>query len=85
MPKFHSITWDFTIIYREVVLPDKLRWVVHFDRFPTKETRVTLSFKTKEGGSEVTARMENFETSQERDGNKQAWEAALKKLEAIVQ
>jgi hypothetical protein len=28
--------------------------------------------------------MENFETSQERDGNKQAWEGALKKLEAIV-
>jgi len=23
--------WDFTIIYQEVVPPDKLRWVVHFD------------------------------------------------------
>jgi len=45
---------------------------------------VTLSFRTKAGCSEVTVRMENFETSQERDGNKQAWEGALKKLEAIV-
>jgi uncharacterized protein YndB with AHSA1/START domain len=76
--------WDFTIIYQEVVPPDRLRWVVHFDRFPSKETRVTLSFKAAAGGSEVTVRMENFETSQERDANRQAWEGALKRLEAIV-
>jgi len=45
---------------------------------------VTLSFSATAGGSEVTVRMENFETSQERDANREAWEGALKRLEAIV-
>jgi hypothetical protein len=76
--------WDFTITYQELVPHNKLRWVVHFDRFPSKETRVTLSFSATAEGSEVTVRMENFETSQERDANRQAWEGALTRLEAIV-
>ena len=76
--------WDFTLTYQELVPHNKLLWVVHFDRFPSKETWVTLSFRATAGGSEVTIRMENFETSQERDANRQAWEGALKRLEAIV-
>ncbi|MBZ5636565.1 MAG: SRPBCC domain-containing protein [Acidobacteriia bacterium] len=76
--------WDFTITYQEVVPPDKLRWIVHFDRFPSKETRATLLFRAAAGGSEVTVRMENFGSSQERDSNRQAWEGALKRLEVIV-
>jgi hypothetical protein len=57
---------------------------VHFDDFPAKETRAALLFSATAGGSEVTVRMENFETSQERDANKQAWEGALRRLESIV-
>ena len=76
--------WDFAITYQEVIPPDKLRWFVHFDRFPSKEPRATLSFRATAGGSEVTVRMENFETSQERDGNRQAWQGALTRLDAIV-
>ena len=76
--------WDFTITYQEVVPYDKLRWVVHFDRFPSKETRVTLWFKTTTGGAEVKVRMENFENSQERDANRNAWEGALKTLAEVI-
>ncbi|MGH2362204.1 MAG: SRPBCC family protein [bacterium] len=76
--------WNFTITYQEVIPHEKLRWIVHFDRFPSKETRVTLLFKATAGGAEVTVRMENFETPEERDGNKQAWEGALKKLERLL-
>jgi uncharacterized protein YndB with AHSA1/START domain len=76
--------WDFTLTYQEVVQNERLRWVVHFDRFPTKETRVTLWFKATTGGAEVTIRMENFETSEERDGNRQAWEAGLARLEGLI-
>ena len=76
--------WDFTIIYQELVPGEKLRWLVHFDQFPTKETQATLSFRPAPGGSQVTVRMENFESSQERDANRQAWQGALKKLETIL-
>lgn len=76
--------WNFTISYREVVPYDRLRWVVHFDRSQSKETRVTLLFRTVEDASEVTLRMENFETTQERDGNRQAWNEALDRLGGIV-
>jgi hypothetical protein len=76
--------WDFTITYRDIVPNETLRWAVHFDRFPGKETRVTLSFKTTTSGAEVTVRMENFETPQERDANRQAWERALRTLEGLL-
>jgi len=76
--------WNFTITYQEVVPSDKLRWVVHFDRFPSKEIRVTLWFQPATNGARVTVRMENFESSEERDANKQAWEGALRTLEGLI-
>jgi hypothetical protein len=80
---FAGENWEFTITYKEVVRYGKLRWVVHFDRFPTKETRATLWFKPATRGAEVTVQMENFETPEERDNNRQAWERALQKLETL--
>ena len=76
--------WSFTLTYQEVVPNSRLRWNIHFDRFPTKEIRVTLFFETTPNAAKVTVRMENFETSQERDGNKAAWESALDRLEVLL-
>ena len=76
--------WDFTITYKEVVPGQTLRWVVHFDRLPSKEIRVTLRFKEIAAGTELTLRMENFESWQERDQNRQAWEGALETLQALI-
>jgi hypothetical protein len=76
--------WDFTITYTEVVLNEKLRWIVRFDRFSNKEIRVTLWFRNTPGGTELTVRQENFENSQERDNNRAAWEGALKTLDSLV-
>jgi hypothetical protein len=81
---FDNESWDFTISYQEVIPHDKLRWIVHFDRFPSKEPQATLLFKATGSGAEVTVRMENFDTPHERDSNKQAWEGALRKLAEIV-
>ena len=44
----------------------------------------TLLFRPTAAGSAVTVRMENFETSQDRDSNRQAWEGALTTLQAIL-
>ena len=76
--------WDFTITYKEIVPSQTLRWIVHFDRLPSKEIKVTLRFKEIAAGTELTLRMENFESSNERDQNRQAWEAALETLEGLL-
>ena len=76
--------WSFTITYSEVVPNEKLKWVTHFKSFPNKETRVTLLFDQAEAGTEFTVRMENFESSEERDANKTAWKNALDTLDKIL-
>ena len=76
--------WSFTMTYTEVVPNEKLRWVTHFKSFPSKETRVTLLFNKADTGTELVVRMENFETSEERDANKGAWENGLNTLEGIL-
>ena len=76
--------WSFTITYKEVVPNEKLRWVTHFKSFPSKETRVTLLFKKADNGTELVVRMENFETSEERDANKAAWKNGLTTLEGVL-
>ena len=76
--------WSFTITYLEVVPNEKLKWLTHFKSFPSKETRVTLLFKKAEAGTELIIRMENFESKEERDANKGAWETGLKTLEGIL-
>jgi uncharacterized protein YndB with AHSA1/START domain len=78
--------WSFALTYLEVVPNGSLRWVVHFKSFPTKETRVTLRLEEAAAGTDVTIRMQNFETPEERDANKQAWQHGLETLaEALNQ
>jgi len=76
--------WSFTITYTEVVPNQKLRWITHFKSFPTKETRVTVLFDDAGPGTRLTVRMENFETPEERDANRQAWQHGLAALRDIV-
>ena len=76
--------WSFTITYTEVVPNEQLKWITHFKSFPTKETRVTVLFKEADKGTELIVRMENFETTEERDANKQAWQRGLATLADIV-
>jgi len=76
--------WSFTMTYIEVVRNAKLKWITHFKSFPTKETRVTVLFKEADRGTELIIRMDNFETAEERDANRQAWERGLAALAAIV-
>jgi len=72
--------WSFTITYTEVIPNHTLKWLTHFKSFPTKETRVTALLKEVSKGTELTIRMENFETTEERDANKQAWQRGLSTL-----
>ena len=76
--------WSFTITYTEVVPNKKLNWITHFKSFPTKETRVTVLFNKADKGAELIVRMENFETPEEREANKQAWQRGLVALADIL-
>jgi len=69
--------WSFSLTYTEIVPDRTLRWTVHFNSFPTKETKVTVSLKDTADGTELLIRMKNFETAEERDANKQAWQRGL--------
>jgi len=76
--------WSFTITYVELVPNRTLRWMTHFHRFPTKETRVTVLLGEAPAGTELKIRMDNFETAEERDANRQAWQHGLATLADIV-
>ena len=76
--------WSFTMTYTVVRPNEELKWITHFKSFPTKETRVTLRFLKADRGTELVVRMENFETVEERDANRIAWERGLATLAAIV-
>jgi uncharacterized protein YndB with AHSA1/START domain len=76
--------WSFTLTYTEVRPNEELKWITRFKSFPTKETRVTVRFVGAGEGAELLVRMENFETAEERDANKQAWEQGLATLAGIV-
>lgn len=78
--------WSFTITYTELTLDEgRLRWVTRFKRFPTKETRVSVLLRSGETGTELTLRMENFESTEERDANRLAWERGLAILADVVE
>src|SRR5215475_4643745 len=60
--------WSFTITYTELTLDDgRLAWVARFKNFPSKETRVSVLLKPGDEGTVLTLRMENFESTEERD------------------
>lgn len=77
--------WSFTITYTELSLDNgRLRWVARFKSFPSKETRVTVLLARGDKRTVLTLRMENFESAQERDANKAAWENGLAILAEVV-
>ena len=77
--------WSFTITYTEVAPNHTLRWTTRFKNFPTKEIRVTALLKKADKGTKLIIRMENFETAEERDANKQAWEQGLSSLADLLE
>ena len=76
--------WSFDITYMEIVPNRSLRWSTHFKSFPTKETRVTVLLEDAATGTALTVLMENLDSAEERDANKQAWQRGLATLAEIV-
>ena len=76
--------WDFRLKYETIDPARKLQWLVYFDRFPDKEFQVSLDFKPVDDGVELTVCQQNFDNTQERDNNKNAWGQALEKLLTLI-
>ena len=78
--------WSFTITYTELARDKgRLRWVARFKSFPSKETRVSVQLTRVNGGTALTLRMENFESTDECNANRQAWERGLAILVDVVE
>ena len=78
--------WSFTITYTELARDKgRLRWVARFKSFPSKETRVSVQLTRVNGGTALTLRMENFESTDECNANRQAWERGLAILADVVE
>jgi len=70
--------WSFTLAYSEVARDKgRLSWITRFKSFPSKETRVSVQLARVEGGTALRLRMENFESREECNANRQAWERGL--------
>ena len=76
--------WSFQIFYLALEEYEKIKWKVKFDSFPEKEVFTTLQFKEKHEGSELSVRLENFESVEELEANKSSWEQALEKLAGLL-
>ena len=76
--------WSFTITYTDVTPNESLKWVTRFKSFPTKETRVSVLLKRADKGTELILQMQNFESAEERDANRRAWERGLAILADVV-
>lgn len=77
--------WSFTLTYSELARDEgRLSWLARFKSFPSKETRVSVQLAQVNGGTALTLRMENFESAEECNANRQAWERGLAILADIV-
>jgi uncharacterized protein YndB with AHSA1/START domain len=78
--------WSFTITYTDLDRDKgRLRWVARFKSFPAKETRVYVQLTRVSGGTELTLRMENFESTEECNANREAWKRGLAILTDVVE
>ena len=77
--------WSFTLTYTELSLDEgRMRWTARFKSFPSKETRVTVLLARENDGTKLTLYMDNFESVEERDANRSAWEKGLSILADVV-
>jgi len=77
--------WSFTLTYTELAPQEgRLKWIARFRKFPEKETRVSVQLAPVNHGTALALRMQNFQSTEERDANKHAWENALGILADLV-
>ncbi len=77
--------WSFTLTYSELARDKgRLSWLARFKSFPSKETRVSVRLAPVNGGTALTLRMENFESTEECNANRQAWERGLAILADVL-
>lgn len=82
--RLNDENWDFTLIYKEVIPNQKLKWVVNFDEHPKIEVWTTVVFNSVKEGTEISLSQENFNTKAERDENRQANTESLDKLTRLL-
>jgi uncharacterized protein YndB with AHSA1/START domain len=73
-------TYTATGVYQEIVLNEKLVFTHGWEGPDRVETRVTVLFKDKDHGTEVTVIHERLEDPESLKGHKEGWKSTLKNL-----
>ena len=71
---------DVSGVYREVVPNEKLVFTWAWKSTPERESLVTVTFKSDNGGTLMTMLHEQFFDDEARDRHNQGWEGALAKM-----
>jgi glutathione S-transferase len=78
----HIVTGEF----REIAAPERLvytwGWLRGDGRSP--ETLVTITFRARDGGTDLTLEQSGFLTREERDAHGEGWTSSLNALEAML-
>lgn len=69
--------------YLEVIPQEKLVFSWHWKTTPERVSRVTVLFRAKDGGTELTLIHERFFDEATRDDHREGWIGALDKLAAM--
>ncbi len=72
-------TMSLSGVYREFQRPEKIRMTWKWGHDP-QETEITLSFRPKGTGTELTLRQTGFASTERRDGHVGGWNVTLEKL-----
>jgi uncharacterized protein YndB with AHSA1/START domain len=75
---------DVSGVYREVVPNEKLVFTWAWKSTPERESLVTVTFKSDNGGTLMTMLHEQFFDDEARDRHNQGWEGALAKMEKYL-
>ncbi|HYM33672.1 MAG TPA: SRPBCC domain-containing protein [Candidatus Cybelea sp.] len=79
---FHNLSGT----YKEIKAPERLvlSWVWAEGAMAGVETEVTLEFRTRGDGTELSVRHERFRTRDERDNHDGGWNSSLDRLAKVL-
>jgi uncharacterized protein YndB with AHSA1/START domain len=71
-------------VFKAIEAPNRIVFTWGWDGDPTRESLITLTFRDKDGKTEMTLRQEGLGSAENRDGHGKGWNSAFNKLERYV-
>jgi uncharacterized protein YndB with AHSA1/START domain len=75
---------NFTLIYKEIIPNQKLKWLTRFNERTKDQIVTTVVFNSVKEGTEISFCQEHFQTKAQRNQHKAAHSEALNKLSSLL-